>query len=74
MVFANAGVNGVWAPIERLEPDEWRETLAINLNGTFFTIKYSAGTLSHDKMLRCVELYGREVIPRVRKLLGSQPD
>jgi probable LLM family oxidoreductase len=34
-----------------------------------FTIKYSAGTLSHDKMLRCIELYGREVIPRVRALL-----
>ena len=39
-----------------------------------FTIKYSAGTLSHDKMLRAIELYGREVIPRVRKLLASQPD
>ena len=39
-----------------------------------FTIKYSAGTLSHDKMLRCIELYGREVIPRVRRLLANQPD
>ena len=39
-----------------------------------FTIKYSAGTLSHDRMLRCIELYGREVIPRVRQLLASQPD
>lgn len=38
-----------------------------------FTIKYSAGTLSHEKMMRCVELYGREVIPRARQLLGSQP-
>ena len=37
-----------------------------------FTIKYSAGTLSHDKMMRCIELYGREVIPRVRQLLGSE--
>ena len=39
-----------------------------------FTIKYSAGTLSHEKMLRCIELYGREVIPRVRRLLESTPD
>ena len=39
-----------------------------------FTIKYSAGTLSHDRMMRCIELYGREVIPRVRQLLGNQPD
>jgi probable LLM family oxidoreductase len=39
-----------------------------------FTIKYSAGTLSHEKMMRCIELYGREVIPRVRQELASQPD
>lgn len=38
-----------------------------------FTIKYSAGTLAHDKMLRCIELFGREVIPRVREALPSQP-
>jgi NAD(P)-dependent dehydrogenase (short-subunit alcohol dehydrogenase family) len=39
VVFANAGVNGVWAPIEQLSVEEWQQTLAINLNGTFFTIK-----------------------------------
>lgn len=39
IVFANAGVNGVWAPIEELEAEEWKKTLAINLDGTFFTIK-----------------------------------
>jgi len=39
-----------------------------------FTIKYSAGTLSHDKMMRCIDLYGHEVIPRVRRQLASQPD
>ena len=42
VVFANAGVNGVWAPIEELEPDEWDQTLAINLKGTFLTVKYAA--------------------------------
>ena len=40
VVFANAGVNGVWAPIEELEPEEWR-TIDINLSGTFFTVKYA---------------------------------
>ena len=39
IVFANAGVNGVWAPIDELSVDEWQSTLAINLSGTFFTIK-----------------------------------
>ncbi|MEI9951894.1 MAG: SDR family NAD(P)-dependent oxidoreductase [Pseudomonadota bacterium] len=41
VVFANAGVNGVWAPIEKLEAKAWRETMAINLDGTFFTVKFS---------------------------------
>lgn len=39
VVFANAGVNGVWAPIEELKPEEWEKTVAINLSGTFYTIK-----------------------------------
>ena len=41
VVFANAGVNGVWAPIEELAPEEWRRTLDINLTGTFLTVKYA---------------------------------
>ena len=42
VVFANAGVNGVWAPIEELKPEEWEQTISINLSGTFYTIKYAA--------------------------------
>ena len=45
VVVANAGVNGVWAPIEELEPDEFASTIAINLTGTFLTIKYAAPLL-----------------------------
>ena len=41
VVLANAGINGVWAPIEDLKPDEWTETLTINLTGTFLTVKYA---------------------------------
>ncbi|HYP75232.1 MAG TPA: SDR family NAD(P)-dependent oxidoreductase [Polyangiaceae bacterium] len=60
VVFANAGVNGVWAPIERLEPDAWRETLGINLNGTFFTIKYSAPYLKKQggSVIVCASVNG----------------
>ncbi len=36
-----------------------------------FDLKYSAGRLSHDKMMRSIELYGREVIPRVRELMAE---
>jgi len=48
VVFANAGVNGVWAPLEDLEPDEWERTLAINLTGTFLTVKYAVPHLKRQ--------------------------
>lgn len=41
IVFANAGVNGVWAPIDELQPDEWDQTLAINLRGTYLTVHFA---------------------------------
>ena len=41
IVFANAGVNGVWAPIEELAPEEFAQTIQTNLTGTFLTIKYA---------------------------------
>ena len=41
IVFANAGINGVWAPIEELRTEEWDQTLDINLKGTFLTVKYT---------------------------------
>ena len=34
VVVANAGVNGVWAPIEELAPEEFESTLRTNLLGT----------------------------------------
>ena len=41
IVFANAGINGVWAPIEELTPEEWDKTINVNLKGTFLTVKYA---------------------------------
>ena len=41
IVFANAGINGVWAAIEELAPEEWDKTLDINLKRTFLTVKYA---------------------------------
>lgn len=41
IVYANAGVNGVWAPIEELTVEEFDETIATNLRSTFLTIKFS---------------------------------
>lgn len=41
IVFANAGINGVIAPIEDLDPDDWDKTMSTNLKGTFLTVKYA---------------------------------
>lgn len=41
IVFANAGINGVWAPIDELQPEEWDATINTNLRGTYLTIHYS---------------------------------
>jgi NAD(P)-dependent dehydrogenase (short-subunit alcohol dehydrogenase family) len=41
IVVANAGINGVWAPIDDLQPDEWDRTIAINLRGTYLTLHYA---------------------------------
>ena len=35
-----------------------------------FDMKYSAGALAHEHLMRCIELYGREVMPRVREMVG----
>jgi alkanesulfonate monooxygenase SsuD/methylene tetrahydromethanopterin reductase-like flavin-dependent oxidoreductase (luciferase family) len=35
-----------------------------------FDLKYSAGPLSHEKLMRSIELYGGKVIPLVRDMLA----
>lgn len=35
-----------------------------------FDLKYSAGGLAHEKMMRCIELYGTKVIPMVRDMMA----
>lgn len=45
IVVANAGINGVWAPIDDLKPDEWDKTIAVNLRGTYLTIHHAVPAL-----------------------------
>ncbi|WP_127503375.1 LLM class flavin-dependent oxidoreductase [Actinoplanes solisilvae] len=35
-----------------------------------FDLKYSVGTLPHEKMMSAIELYGTRVLPRVKELLA----
>jgi alkanesulfonate monooxygenase SsuD/methylene tetrahydromethanopterin reductase-like flavin-dependent oxidoreductase (luciferase family) len=39
-----------------------------------FDLKYSAGPLSHQNMMRCIELYGTEVVPVVREMINHDGD
>ena len=48
IVFANAGINGVWAPIEELTLDDWSRTINTNLTGTFLTVKYAVPFLKRQ--------------------------
>lgn len=48
VVFANAGINGVWAPIDELAPDEWKKTVEVNLNGTFHTIHFAVPLMKRE--------------------------
>lgn len=41
IVVANAGIGGAMAPIEDLTPEEWDTTQAVNMRGTFLTVKYA---------------------------------
>ena len=41
IVFANAGINGVWTPIQDLTPEDWDKTLDINLKGTYLTTHFA---------------------------------
>ena len=36
-----------------------------------FALKYSGGTLPHEYAMDSIERFGRDVIPRVRELLGE---
>ncbi|MEZ0487105.1 SDR family oxidoreductase [Fibrella aquatica] len=48
IIFANAGINGVWAPIDELTPDEWRKTIDINLTGTYMTVHFGVPLLKRQ--------------------------
>ena len=55
------------------------ETVARKIAGTVrglglsrFDLKYSAGPLSHARLMRCIELYGGTVAPLVRDMLAEE--
>lgn len=53
IVVANAGINGTWAPIDDLRPDEFDKTIAVNLRGTYLTLHHT---------VRCMKKSGGSII------------
>ena len=56
-------------------PETVAQKIAANLPGlgaTRFDLKYGMGGLSHDALMTNIDLYGTQVIPRVRELLGDR--
>ena len=45
-------------------------TTAKALGISRFQLKYSAGPLPHERLLRSIELYGSKVVPMVREMMG----
>jgi NAD(P)-dependent dehydrogenase (short-subunit alcohol dehydrogenase family) len=39
-LVANAGINGTWAPIEDISPDDWQKTINVNLTGTYLSVHH----------------------------------
>lgn len=48
IVIANAGINGLWAPLEEISAEEWDRTLGVNLRGTFLTVKHALPLLKRQ--------------------------
>ena len=41
------------------------------LSASRFDLKYSNGTMPHEQLMTAIDLYGTEVVPRVKALLES---
>lgn len=48
IVVANAGINGTWAPIDDLKPEEFDSSIAVNLRGTYLTLHHSVRHLKRS--------------------------
>ncbi len=63
VAVANAGANGVWAPLDKLSVADFRETLDNNLTGTFITLKvvYPAMKMHGGSMIVVSSINGTRI-------------
>jgi NAD(P)-dependent dehydrogenase (short-subunit alcohol dehydrogenase family) len=48
IVVANAGINGLWAPIDEVGESDWQQVFDINAKGTFLTVKLAVPLLKKN--------------------------
>lgn len=49
VAFNNAGIEGVWIPIVRQSEEDWDRTIAVNLKGTWLSLKYEIQQMLKQK-------------------------
>jgi alkanesulfonate monooxygenase SsuD/methylene tetrahydromethanopterin reductase-like flavin-dependent oxidoreductase (luciferase family) len=57
-------------------PETVAQKIAANLStlgANRFDLKYGMGGLSHEALMTNIELYGTQVVPRVRQLVSDKP-
>ncbi|MDW8407642.1 MAG: SDR family NAD(P)-dependent oxidoreductase [Anaerolineae bacterium] len=69
IVFANAGINGVWTKIEDLALEEWNHTIHVNLTGTFIALKLAVPLIKQHgqggSIIVCSSVNGTRVFSNV---------
>ena len=48
LVVANAGINGLWAPIDEISEEDWDKVFDVNLKGTFLSVKLGLPLLKRN--------------------------
>lgn len=71
IVYAAGGLNA--APLEKLEPDAWRATLAANLDGAFLAARSSLNLLRDDGHLMIIGAYVNKItLPRMGAYVAAK--
>ena len=52
----NAGIAGPTAPVEEIDPDEWRRSVGVNLNGAFYCTRLAPPLLKNSSKASLINL------------------
>ena len=52
----NAGIAGPTAPVEEIDPDEWRRSIGVNLNGAFYCTRLATPLLKNSPIASIINI------------------